>query len=171
MEASRATLFDHLAIRHSSTLRDLLSHRDAAGDAASGGVGGGGGGGGALTLATALAYERSSTTTGAVGERTLLDFIRGEGEIGWSSPGVRVRASLMSLMEDWEEEEEGEGEEKEKGVGERRHVCCVCVEREKGAAMVPCGHTFCRVCARKVWRSRGSCPLCNASIAQVLHIF
>lgn len=91
-----------------------------------------------------------------------------------------ARVSLMALMEQTDVctvamEGEGEGEEvieekeeKGRGVGS---VCCVCMVRQKGAAFIPCGHTFCRVCSRELWISRGSCPLCNTCIQEVLDIF
>ncbi|CAH8388065.1 unnamed protein product [Eruca vesicaria subsp. sativa] len=50
-------------------------------------------------------------------------------------------------------------------------VCCVCMGREKGAAFIPCGHTYCRVCSREIWINRGSCPLCNRSIFDVLDLY
>ncbi|CAA7031009.1 unnamed protein product [Microthlaspi erraticum] len=50
-------------------------------------------------------------------------------------------------------------------------VCCVCMGRKKGAAFIPCGHTFCRVCSRELWLNRGSCPLCNRPIIEILDIF
>jgi len=43
--------------------------------------------------------------------------------------------------------------------------------RAKGAAFIPCGHTFCRACARELLAGRGRCPLCNAAIVDVLDIF
>ncbi|XP_004499519.1 uncharacterized protein [Cicer arietinum] len=49
--------------------------------------------------------------------------------------------------------------------------CCVCMVRHKGAAFIPCGHTFCRMCSREIWVSRGNCPLCNNSILEILDIF
>ncbi|CAM8893575.1 hypothetical protein QQ045_028013 [Rhodiola kirilowii] len=67
------------------------------------------------------------------------------------------RVSLLRLME------EGDGAEVE--------GCCVCMVRKKGAAFIPCGHTFCRACAREVCAGRGSCPLCNRMILQILDIF
>ncbi|KAJ6837212.1 arabinogalactan protein 1 [Iris pallida] len=99
-----------------------------------------------------------------------------------------IRVSLMTLMElrEGEEEERGgeeeppaavadvEVEEEEDDVAEearRRDVCCVCMVRKKGAAFIPCGHTFCRLCSREMLAGRGNCPLCNAAIAEVLHIF
>uniref|UniRef100_A0A0E0M327 RING-type domain-containing protein n=1 Tax=Oryza punctata TaxID=4537 RepID=A0A0E0M327_ORYPU len=54
------------------------------------------------------------------------------------------------------------------GVGGR---CCVCMARGKGAAFIPCGHTFCRACARELRAGRGRCPLCNAAIHDVLNLF
>lgn len=57
------------------------------------------------------------------------------------------------------------------GGGSCDWVCCVCMERKKGAAFIPCGHTFCRVCSREVWVNRGSCPVCNRSILDILHLF
>ncbi|XP_020599067.1 uncharacterized protein LOC110038542 [Phalaenopsis equestris] len=71
--------------------------------------------------------------------------------------------------------EEDGGEEDLKtvsvAVGDERMVCCVCMVRRKGAAFIPCGHTFCRVCSRELWTCRGSCPLCNAIILDILDIF
>ncbi|KAH7425103.1 hypothetical protein KP509_11G040000 [Ceratopteris richardii] len=45
--------------------------------------------------------------------------------------------------------------------------CCICMTSPKGAALIPCGHTFCRACSRQL----SSCPLCNITIIQVLDIF
>uniref|UniRef100_A0ACD5XCB3 Uncharacterized protein n=1 Tax=Avena sativa TaxID=4498 RepID=A0ACD5XCB3_AVESA len=99
--------------------------------------------------------------------------------------------SLMALMEQadnhWDndddeedsgsdsgavEEENGEGRhEQDEEEEEMARACCVCMERHKGAAFIPCGHTFCRLCSRDLWLARASCPLCNAFIHDVLHIF
>ncbi|KAJ0989555.1 hypothetical protein J5N97_007911 [Dioscorea zingiberensis] len=100
-----------------------------------------------MNLAAALAAERQ---------------FRGEwGEEGVSTP---MRVSLMRLLE---EGEEGEAEEETDAA----EACCVCMGRRKGAAFIPCGHTFCRVCCRDLWLNRGSCPLCNRSIVEILDIF
>ncbi|KAK9944799.1 hypothetical protein M0R45_010349 [Rubus argutus] len=103
-----------------------------------------------------------------------------------------VRMSLMDLLEetdrqmgleggrytmgDEEEEEEeeeqaAEEEEEEDVVGGAEHSCCVCMVRHKGAAFIPCGHTFCRMCSRELWVQRGNCPLCNNFILEILDIF
>ena len=49
--------------------------------------------------------------------------------------------------------------------------CCVCMVGRRGAALIPCGHTFCRSCSKQLFAERGACPLCNNLIVQVLHIF
>ncbi|XP_009794502.1 uncharacterized protein LOC107769689 [Nicotiana tabacum] len=104
-----------------------------------------------------------------------------------------VRMSLMALLAendgdgsaymigDGDEEEDEEEEEVDDNgvpgagvgagaVGEYNN-CCVCMVRHKGAAFIPCGHTFCRLCCRELWVQRGNCPLCNNLILEVLDIF
>ncbi|XP_006356785.1 uncharacterized protein [Solanum tuberosum] len=56
-------------------------------------------------------------------------------------------------------------------AGGEYNNCCVCMVRHKGAAFIPCGHTFCRLCSRELWVQRGNCPLCNNFILEVLDIF
>ncbi|KAG4948822.1 hypothetical protein AAZX31_15G107600 [Glycine max] len=90
--------------------------------------------------------------------------------------GVRApwRVSLMRLLEETEGGDAATAEkekEKEENVLGNDSVCCVCMGRKKGAALIPCGHTFCRVCSRELWLNRGSCPLCNRSILEILDIF
>ncbi|XP_055805274.1 uncharacterized protein LOC129874073 [Solanum dulcamara] len=81
-------------------------------------------------------------------------------------PGTPYRMSLMRLLE----ETNGWDEKEELGVGNDT-VCCVCMGRKKGAAFIPCGHTYCRVCSRELWLNRGCCPLCNRSILEILNIY
>lgn len=96
--------------------------------------------------------------------------------------------SLMALLEQtdsqWDDQDDeedgasksgavhvdgdGDGREEEE---EMVRACCVCMVRHKGAAFIPCGHTFCRPCSRDLWRTRADCPLCNAFIHDILHIF
>ncbi|VFQ93767.1 unnamed protein product [Cuscuta campestris] len=49
--------------------------------------------------------------------------------------------------------------------------CGVCGERNRGAALIPCGHTYCRACSREFWSNGGSCPSCNRPIRDILPIF
>ncbi|TKY72208.1 E3 ubiquitin-protein ligase COP1 [Spatholobus suberectus] len=115
--------------------------------------------GSGMNLAAALAAERQ---------------LRGPQEEAVRAPGTPWRVSLMRLLE---EAEGGDAAEKEEngggggGVVGNDSVCCVCMGRKKGAAFIPCGHTFCRVCSRELWLNRGSCPLCNRSILEILDIF
>ncbi|KAI4371161.1 hypothetical protein MLD38_019427 [Melastoma candidum] len=99
-----------------------------------------------MNLAAALAAERQY--------RALQ-----EGELVLSPPGT----PLMRLLE-----EDGRGGELERSEW---GCCCVCMGRQKGSAFIPCGHTFCRVCSREVWVNRGTCPLCNRPIHEILDIF
>ncbi|KAH7517551.1 hypothetical protein FEM48_Zijuj09G0077000 [Ziziphus jujuba var. spinosa] len=118
-----------------------------------------------------------------------------EDEDGESAPeggegGQPVRMSLMDLLEetdrqmglvgsrymmgdedDYDEEEEEDEEDEEEESNGVEHNCCVCMVRHKGAAFIPCGHTFCRLCSRELWVSRGNCPLCNGFILEILDIF
>lgn len=91
---------------------------------------------------------------------------------GTNPPGTPFRVSLMKLLQ----ETDGSDRAVEKdGVGVGGvgcdSVCCVCMVRKRGAAFIPCGHTFCRVCSRELWVNRGFCPLCNRSIIEILDIF
>ncbi|KAK4566262.1 hypothetical protein RGQ29_002487 [Quercus rubra] len=125
--------------------------------------------GSGMNLAAALAAERhlrashepervatvgpTDTTVGIVGGTT-------------TAPRTPFRVSLMRLLEETDggDEEmtmmtEKEKEREKGGVEGNDSVCCVCMVRKKGAAFIPCGHTFCRVCSRELWLNRGSCPL------------
>lgn len=121
---------------------------------------------GSMNLAAALAAERHLRAEGGnvVGNDGSRDNRSRTGTV----PGTPSKMSLMRLLA------ETDGcvrEEKEGAVLGNDAVCCVCMGRKKGAAFIPCGHTFCRVCSREIWLNRGSCPLCNRSILEILDIF
>ncbi|CAH9119914.1 unnamed protein product [Cuscuta epithymum] len=139
---------------------------------------------GSTTLIVML--QRSSSR--AVGDRTSR-FEVAEASDG-NLPGESTtedqpaRLSLMALLAETDREmsmdsaagiaEEEDGEAGEEIAGGGKLIvdrCCVCMVRHKGAAFIPCGHTFCRRCSRELWVQRGSCPLCNNSISEVLDIF
>ncbi|KAL8228251.1 hypothetical protein R6Q57_015835 [Mikania cordata] len=113
-----------------------------------------------MNLANALAAERHFRSTNETGNA----------DVQLSNPEREVatprRMPLMRLLEETEIETDGQDE----GTG-RDQVCCVCMGRKKGAAFIPCGHTYCRVCCRELWLNRGSCPLCNRSILEILDIY
>ncbi|OVA15341.1 zinc finger protein [Macleaya cordata] len=119
-----------------------------------------------MNLATALAAERN--------------FRAAEGGRGGltgttvSTPSTPLRVSLMRLLQEGDGLDGEREKERERVVlegGSNDTVCCVCMERRKGAAFIPCGHTFCRVCTRDIWLNRGSCAICNRSIVEILDIF
>lgn len=111
----------------------------------------------------------------------------GEAAAGGSGGQEPVRMSLLALLAETDrqmgidggtsfsmeedEDEEEEEEEEIKGGGREYNNCCVCMVRHKGAAFIPCGHTFCRLCSRELWVQRGNCPLCNNFILEILDIF
>jgi hypothetical protein len=108
----------------------------------------------------------------------------GEGDGGAMAVRERAptRVSLLSLLsQDMEADEDGvladvlcgcrDEEEDEGATEELDPMCCVCMVGHKGAAFIPCGHTFCRKCCREVRRSIGSCPLCNQAIVDVLKLY
>ncbi|XP_010496157.1 PREDICTED: death-associated inhibitor of apoptosis 1-like [Camelina sativa] len=117
-----------------------------------------------MNLAAALAAERNYRTEETVASSS-----------GSLTP---LRVSLMRLLEETAERVVVEGNETASssskvrgGGGGNDSMCCVCMGRKKGAALIPCGHTFCRVCSREVWLNRGSCPLCNRPIIEILDIY
>jgi len=85
--------------------------------------------------------------------------------------GVRGPTYRFDEYEENQEEAKEEAEEEEEDIGKEVHSCCVCMVRHKGAAFIPCGHTFCRKCSRELWVQRGNCPLCNNFILEILDIF
>ncbi|XP_019057241.1 PREDICTED: death-associated inhibitor of apoptosis 1-like [Tarenaya hassleriana] len=116
--------------------------------------------GSGMNLETALATERHYRAR--------------ETEEG-QTPMTPLRVSLMRLLEETAERVNGRETETEiltASMGTSNDsVCCVCMGREKGAAFIPCGHTFCRVCSRELWLNRGTCPLCNRPIIEILDIY
>ncbi|KAJ9697327.1 hypothetical protein PVL29_009227 [Vitis rotundifolia] len=142
-------------------------------------------------LSAALAEERelqraeSAAALGGDDDEAEEEEEEDEGEREEEGPEAAPRMSLMALLEETdrqagvvgptyvlEEEEEDEDEEEEGDSGRGiEYNCCVCMVRHKGAAFIPCGHTFCRLCSRELWVSRGNCPLCNGFILEILDIF
>ena len=88
----------------------------------------------------------------------------------WSAGAARreedlAEAEAPELVED---DADADAEPEAAGKGVVAGCCCVCMARAKGAAFIPCGHTFCRACARELLAGRGHCSLCNAVIVGVL---
>ncbi|XP_019158856.1 PREDICTED: RING finger protein 141-like [Ipomoea nil] len=101
-----------------------------------------------LNLAMALAAERDLRSAGTTAQMK----------------------TLVRLFE--ETDGRDENSTAKDGIGDGgESLCCVCMERNRGAALIPCGHTYCRVCSRELWLNKRTCPLCNLSIRETLHIF
>lgn len=50
--------------------------------------------------------------------------------------------------------------------------CIVCLDRERGVAIFPCGHThMCLACTRDVMRARRRCPVCQTDIEEYRTVF
>ncbi|XP_020571479.1 TNF receptor-associated factor 6-like [Phalaenopsis equestris] len=88
----------------------------------------------------------------AIGDKLQVDDSTGDDIAGG---GVRSASAAAAAVE---EEEEAA-------------LCSVCAVRRKGAAFIPCGHTFCRVCSRALSTGGRRCPVCNGGISDVLDIF
>lgn len=102
---------------------------------------------------------------------TLLELTDGEGEDAVASASGTGGGGCAVFAVAEEEGGEEDATTVSMAVADERIVCCVCMIRRKGAAFIPCGHTFCRLCSRELLTSRGSCPLCNAVIVDILDIF
>ncbi|XP_021273771.1 uncharacterized protein LOC110408938 [Herrania umbratica] len=144
-------------------------------------------------LGAALAEERALSAREAVAAQEAAEAAAAaaaaeqaaaENEVPAVAAEEPVRMSLMDLLEetgsrytmgedddDYDEEEEDDEEEVAEASGGIEYTCCVCMVRHKGAAFIPCGHTFCRLCSRELWVQRGNCPLCNGFILEILDIF
>ncbi|KAF7066396.1 hypothetical protein CFC21_072389 [Triticum aestivum] len=118
----------------------------------------------APTAAVAGAVPGAASPGQGEERRVSLMALLEQAERQWTTAAARAGAWTRVDQDAAAEGEEGSG----RGVGGR---CCVCMARRKGAAFVPCGHTFCRACAREVRAGRGRCPLCNAAIREVLNLF
>ncbi|XP_020575025.1 putative E3 ubiquitin-protein ligase XBAT35 [Phalaenopsis equestris] len=167
---SRTTLLEQISVMEPTNLRDFLNIRqedNIPAAAATAAAAAGRRSANAVTLASILESEKR-------GERRLLDILREEdGSRGIqpeASGGRVIRVPLMTLM-GLTEEEVGEKATTVGDVVAEEMVCCVCLVRKKGAAFIPCGHTYCRVCSRELKTGRGSCPLCNGVVVDVLDLF
>ncbi|XP_022769545.1 uncharacterized protein LOC111313098 [Durio zibethinus] len=117
--------------------------------------------------AAAASAEQAAAEAGAAEEPVKMSLMDLLGETG-STYGMGDDDDEYGEEEEEEEEEEEDVVEASGGI---EHTCCVCMVRHKGAALIPCGHTFCRLCSRELLVQRGNCPLCNGFILEILDIF
>ncbi|XVF31808.1 hypothetical protein REPUB_Repub17cG0024900 [Reevesia pubescens] len=111
--------------------------------------GSGSGSGSGMNLAMALAAERN---------------LRGN-NVGPSPTEVKTLMRLIEETEgvDWNNKKKSRKENINVVVnvdqGDRSSsdwMCCVCMERKKGAAFIPCGHTFCRTKLQRLISREGA---------------
>ncbi|KVH93089.1 uncharacterized protein LOC112516345 [Cynara cardunculus var. scolymus] len=110
-----------------------------------------------MNLATALAADRWQIN---VGPRD-----------GTTMKPLKSLVRLFEGIDGGDVKEAADDDDDDDGNSAVGTLCCLCIERNKGAALIPCGHTYCRVCSRAMWSKQGSCPLCNRSITEILEIF
>ncbi|KAK8933220.1 hypothetical protein KSP39_PZI016005 [Platanthera zijinensis] len=140
------------------------------------------------TLLNKLSSPEQQNGAGSSGQRTtLLDAIQQEAASAMAPPQP-MRVSLMTLLTLGEEALAKDpapscsisakgvisvavSPEEDSAAAEEKTLCCVCMVNRKGAAFIPCGHTFCRACSRALVTSRGNCPICNEAIFDILDIF
>ncbi|XWS36575.1 hypothetical protein CRYUN_Cryun20dG0096400 [Craigia yunnanensis] len=123
----------------------------------------------AAAAAEQASAENNSPSTVAAEEPVMMSLMDLLGE---TDRQMGLSGSRYTMGDDdddyYEDEEEEEVVDASDGI---EYTCCVCMVRHKGAAFIPCGHTFCRFCPRELWVQRGNCPLCNGFILEILDIF
>ncbi|XP_037409998.1 uncharacterized protein LOC119272657 [Triticum dicoccoides] len=138
----------------------------------------------------AVAFTRAPSPRAVVDDDEENDVEEEDGHNDEPPPVAAASTSLMALLEQTDihleadedggvtqcgmvdvNDEDGHGDRHEEEEEEEAQVCCVCMVRHKGAAFIPCGHTFCRLCSRELRHARGNCPLCNVFIQDILQIF
>ena len=51
-------------------------------------------------------------------------------------------------------------------------LCCVCMDRKRSAALLPCGHVcVCVECAGRLRSREQSCPICRSRIDKFVRLF
>ncbi|KAK6918810.1 hypothetical protein RJ641_017232 [Dillenia turbinata] len=124
-----------------------------------------------MNLAAALAAERNLRAARECNVGPMVGTARGNEENAeFNAPQFTPLGSLMRMVDGFDGVDLKMKKSNYKGRSSDQ-LCCVCMERKKGAAFIPCGHTYCRVCSRELWLNRVSCPICNRSILEILDIF
>ena len=50
-------------------------------------------------------------------------------------------------------------------------TCSVCLERQKSKTLVPCGHSYCLQCSKKLTKYGKKCAICRSEFDQVIPMF
>ncbi|KIH67114.1 zinc finger, C3HC4 type, partial [Ancylostoma duodenale] len=82
-----------------------------------------------------------------------------------ASSTTRAKSAQLSVGRESSDREEGL-------QGDDTDECTVCMSARVNSALYKCGHScMCYDCAMQTYRSSGLCPLCRASIMDVIKIF
>ncbi|EPB76768.1 zinc finger, C3HC4 type [Ancylostoma ceylanicum] len=82
-----------------------------------------------------------------------------------ASSATRAKSAQLSVGRESSDREEGP-------QGDDTDECTVCMSARVNSALYKCGHScMCYDCAMQTYRSSGLCPLCRASIMDVIKIF
>ncbi|KAL2654046.1 hypothetical protein R1flu_022174 [Riccia fluitans] len=68
----------------------------------------------------------------------------------------RLQEEIEGLQKGFQNEEK----KKDDAAAGEDPICFTCMEYKKGAALFPCGHTFCWRCTSRLRRGQGPCPYC-----------
>lgn len=115
--------------------------------------------------AEAEAAEKAQQEEDEKSSMSLMDLLE-ETDRAMGFEGTKYR-----MGEEADEEYSEEDDEEEDGGGGVENNCCVCMVKHRGQAFVPCGHSFCRMCSREMMIQKGTCPLCNNFIVEILEVF
>ena len=85
---------------------------------------------------------------------------------------VADRDAQATLRDAWIATLEASAAKAQDDLDEER-MCCVCLEKPKTHALVPCGHVCtCEGCAKdKIMATDGLCPMCRTQSAQILQVY
>ncbi|XP_010547084.1 PREDICTED: uncharacterized protein LOC104818961 [Tarenaya hassleriana] len=110
----------------------------------------------------------NSAADGKPGTMSLMDLLE-ETDRQMGLTGSRYAMDDDDYDEEDGDEYDEDDENREEDEGEFN--CCVCSVKIKGAAFIPCGHTFCKLCSKELLVQEGHCPVCSTFVIEFLEIF
>ncbi|KAK1376973.1 hypothetical protein POM88_033166 [Heracleum sosnowskyi] len=101
--------------------------------------------------------------------RTSDDGNFGSGQSSTGIKSVTESPELVPLIELLKRQDRIE-KIREVGSLENTFMCCMCMGRKNRSALIPCGHTFCGGCSRKLCFDHGTCPTCNYPFSEFVDL-
>jgi hypothetical protein len=117
------------------------------------------------------------------GAEALLQLCRSGGNIANAAAREATKRVLQALCLETEEQvQAGDGSQTARGNRERERArssgddepveCCVCLDKDKSHALLPCGHLcVCVDCADQLAAGNSPCPVCRRPIDRAVQIF